>query len=641
MVHGRAVGFTMCFQMKQACASAKACVCRAIWPACNGTIGANRQTGKQEPYMRSQGTGHVHHATFKRWASAFGVSVMLAACGGGSGSDKLPPSKSPAREQAFVIAPGDQVASDAHAARFLTQATYGATPASIKKLNALGYSNWLQEQFLTPSLDSHWDYVARKGPAGCTVCDSIYINAAMESFWLQALQGQDQLRQRTVLALSELFVVSTVNSSVSIQPDAHAAYLDMLAKNAFGNFRDLLESVTRHPTMAHYLSHLRNQKEDPITGRTPDENFAREVMQLFTIGLWQLDEKGRRLKDAKGQDIPTYDLADVMGMARVMTGLSWGGPDDKDARWYGWTGEPTAWNQPLQMYGKFHSQGEKNFLKVSIPARNGIATKAQADDDLKVALDTLFNHANTPAFIGKQLIKRFVTSNPSDNYVGRVAQAFRNNGFGVRGDMKAILRAVLMDPEARDASRISDPTWGKLREPMVRYANFLRAFGVVSPTNKYRIWNLEDPINSLGQNPLRAPSVFNWFQPEYSPAGELGDAQLTAPEMQITHETTLTGYNNFLDMTIQRTTERFRFGRVDAHVVDYAPWIALAAQPDKLLDQLDTVLMNGQLSADTRKDVLQAVNSITRNYLDITRDEARVHMAIRLLMASPEYIVQK
>ncbi len=583
---------------------------------------------------------HREPARARLWLATTCLTVGLAACGGGSGPD----TRAQPQEEAIVILPEHVVHGEAEAARFLAQASYGATTPAMAELKKYGYRNWIERQFNTPRIDTHWDYVARQGPLKClsvtpTLCDSKHINAVMESFWQQAITGPDQLRQRMVFALSQIFVVSTVNSAVSVQPDAHGAYLDTLSTHAFGNFRDLLEAVTRHPAMGLYLSHMGNQKENPTTGQTPDENYAREVMQLFTIGLWELDEKGRR-RQLNGQDIPTYGLDDVMGMARVLTGLSWGDPDPTDSVKVGWWG-PTTFNAPMTMYPQHHSQGEKKFLGVTIPARSGTATKEQADDDLRIALDALFNHANTPAFISRQLIKRFVTSNPSDDYVGRVADAFRNNGFGVRGDLKAVIRAILLDPEARNAGKITDPQWGKLREPVVRYAHFLRAFNARSPTDRYMIWNLEDPISSLGQNPQRAPSVFNWYQPEYRPPGELADANVTAPEFQITHETTLTGYQNFMTNAVERTTANFVKDKPEAFVVDYSREIALAENPTDLINHLDVLLMNGQMSTGTRQQLLTALNTVNRNGNGLTRNQIRVHTAITLLMGSPEYIVQK
>ena len=497
--------------------------------------------------------------------------------------------------------------------------------AEIDSVAASGAEAWVTQQFATPPMDTHWAYVMeRKGPIGCTVCNAQYINATMESFWTQAVRGPDQLRQRTVLALSELFVVSTVNSAVEVQADAHASYLDMLSRNAFGNFRTLLEQVSTHPTMAHYLSHMRNQKEDPTTGRIPDENYAREVMQLFSIGLWQLNADGTRKTDGSGRPIPTYGQDDVMGRAKVFTGWSWNGPDKSFGRWSGWQG--FDWKNQLQNYPDFHSTSEKRFLGTVVPAGTS------GEQSMKVAMDTLFNHPNVGPFIGSQLIKRFVTSNPSPAYVGRVAAAFNNNGGGTRGDMKAVLRAVLLDPEARSAAQLADPNWGKLREPLVRFGNWMRAFNASASDGYYRIWNLEDPVSSIGQNPLRAPSVFNWFRPGYAPPGEILRKGLVAPEFQITHETTTTGYANF----VTHTVERGHGWNSSAIKANYAPEVALANNPAALMDRLNMLLAAGRMSASTRQTILDAVSA-----LPASNANARVHTAVALTMLSPDYIVQK
>lgn len=512
----------------------------------------------------------------------------------------------------------------ADAARLLIQATYGPTMAEIDRAAAMGPAAWISDQFSTPSRDTHWNYVmVRKGPVGCTVCDAQYINATMESFWDQAVRSPDQLRQRTVLALSELFVVSTVNSAVDVQADAHASYLDMLARNAFGNFRTLLEQVSTHPTMGSYLSHLKNEKEDLTTGRIPDENYAREVMQLFTIGLWQLNPDGSRKKDGNGRDIPTFNQADVMGMAKVFTGWGWYGPDKSASGWqWGATGD---YKNQMMLYPALHSTSEKRFLGAVVPANS------TGEQSMKIAMDTLFNHPNVAPFVGSQLIKRFVTSNPSPAYVARVSAAF-NNSNGVRGDMKAVLTAVLMDPEARDSAKANDPQWGKLREPLVRFATWLRAFDAKSAKGNYAIWNLEDTVASVGQNPLRAPSVFNWFRPGYAPPGEIMKRGLVAPEFQITHETTATGYANFISNTVERG-----FGWDQTNVKSsYTPELALASNPAALLDHLNLLLVAGRMSAGTRQTILDAVNAFPASDA-----KSRVYTAIALTMVSPEFIVQK
>lgn len=511
------------------------------------------------------------------------------------------------------------------ASRFLAQATYGPNMAEINRVASTGAAAWMEEQFNTPPMDSHWQYaMVRRGPPGCTVCDANHINAVMESFWLQAVRGPDQLRQRTVFALSQIFVVSNVNSSIDGVVGAHASYLDMLSRNAFGNFRQLLEQVATHPAMGHYLSHLRNEREDPATGRIPDENFAREVMQLFSIGLWQLNPDGTRQRDANGNFIPTYGQADVSGLARVFTGWSWGGPDRDGERWHGWRGE--TWQEPMQNYPAFHSSSEKRFLGVTIPANTS------GEQSLRIALDTLFNHRNVGPFIGRQLIQRFVTSNPSPAYVGRVAAAFNNNGQGVRGDMRAVLRAVLLDPEARDPNVANGATWGKLREPMVRFGHWMRAFDARSAQGNYRIWNLEDNVSSLGQNPLRAPSVFNWFRPDYAPPGQVLNQGLVAPEFQITHETTVTGYANFVAMTV----ERGHGWNDTAILANYAPEIALAGNPGALMDRLNLLLTAGRMTPATRQIIIDAINEVPA-----AQPSRRVHMAVALTLVSPDFVVQK
>ena len=528
-----------------------------------------------------------------------------------------------------IAPPSSGVTSKTDAARFLMQATWGPTMGEIDRVAAIGPEAWLQEQFATSPRDSHWTYVVeRKGPIGCNPCNSQYINATMESFWDQAVQGPDQLRQRMVFALSQVFVVSTVNSAVEIQADAHAAYLDVLSRNAFGNYRTLLEDVTLHPTMAHYLSHFANEKEDPVTGRIPDENYAREVMQLFSIGLWELNPDGTRRKDAQGRDIPTYGQDDVMGLARVLTGWGWAGAGTAEEYWRGWAGNAggASWNKPMQLYPQYHSTSEKRFLGTVIPAgTNG-------RESLRIALDRLHNHPNTGPFIAEQLIKRFTTSNPSPAYVGRVAAAFADNGRGVRGDMKAVLRAVLLDTEARRPDGRNAETHGRLREPMLRFGQWMRAFNARAANNHFQIWNLEDPVSSIGQNPLRSPSVFNWYRPSYAPPGEIQQRQMSAPEFQIAHETTVTGYANF----VVHTVERGHGWNESAIRGDYSAELALASNPAALVDRLNLLLTAGRVSGTNRQLIIDAVKAVPSSNATM-----RVHTAIALTMLSPDYQVQK
>lgn len=352
-------------------------------------------------------------------------------------------------------------------------------------------------------------------------------------------------------------------------------------------------------------------------------------MQLFSIGLWELNQDGTRRRDSSGAYIPTYNNQDVMGLAKVFTGWSWNGPDKSYGRWMGWgVAGPHLlnWRQQLQNYPDFHSTSEKRFLGTTIPAGSS------GETSLRIAIDTLFNHPNTAPFISKQLIQRLVTSNPSPAYVSRVVAAFNNNGSGVRGDMRAVLRAILLDAEARDSSYANQANWGKLREPMVRFATWMRAFNARSAHGAYRIWNLEDNVSSLGQNPLRAPSVFNWFRPDYAPPGPILNGGLVAPEFQITHETTTTGYANFVITTV----ERGHGWNSTAVVANYAPEIALASNPAQLLDHLNLLLTAGRMTPSTRQLITNAVTAVPAS-----NAAGRVHTAITLTMLSPEFIVQK
>ncbi|WP_137936592.1 DUF1800 domain-containing protein [Chitinivorax sp. B] len=520
------------------------------------------------------------------------------------------------------------------AARFLAQATFGPKPGDIEKLAQQGFISWLNNQFTAPptSHKAYLDQIISGLPPGSKALPThVY-----QSFWRQAATGNDQLRQRLVFALSELFVIS-VDGSLSNYPRGVAGYLDVLGQHAFGNFRQLLEAVSTSPMMGIYLSHLKNRKEDPQRGRVPDENYAREVMQLFSIGLYQLNPDGTpRL--VNGKPVETYGNDDVTGLAKVFTGWSWGGPDLSDARFNGSVKDPNRDVIPMQNYPKFHSTSEKRFLGVIIPAgTNG-------PDSLRMALDRLFNHPNTGPFITRQLIQRLVTSNPSPAYVQRVANVFANNGQGIRGDMKAIIRAILLDNEARNLNQLNSPAFGKLREPVVRLANWMRAFGKPSNSGNYLVGNTDSTTTSLAQTPMRSPSVFNFFRPGYVPPGTaIADRGLVAPEFQITHETSVAGYLNFMQNVVAKgvgTTAN----NVRDIPPDYAAELALADNPDALLARVELLLAYGGLSSGNRQTIRNAVASITIPADPVkaaTARRNRVQLAVYLVMASSDYLVQR
>lgn len=593
----------------------------------------------------------MNSATFRTMLAATSFAV-LTACGGGStengasvSSDKTfgalfssgdaattstsssAANTSAASQQRLNGVTAAVAITPEQASRFLAQASFGPTASQINAVAASGPAAWLNDQLnfgVTPTYRSYIDALSAAGaPAGQAQFN--------EFFWKRVVEGNDQLRQRVTFALSEIFVVSFEDGTLAEHPRGMADYYDMLGKNAFGNFRQLLESVTLHPMMGIYLSSLRNQKESG--NRLPDENFAREVMQLMTIGLYKLNQDGTQVL-VNGAPVETYTHADIMGMAKVMTGWSFNSTDMSGNRFLGNTKDPDWAIKPMVNYPNFHSTSEKTFLGTTISG----ATSGAAD--LKVALDTLFNHPNVGPFIGRQLIQRLVTSNPSPAYVGRVAAVFANNGAGVRGDMKAVIRAVLLDTEARTLSANT----GKVREPLLRLANWMRAFSATSASTRYLVPSLYDPIHGLGQAPLRAPNVFNFFRPGYvAPASEVGAAKMVAPEMQITAEPTVIGYLNYMQNAVA-----YGVGTGFDVKPNYQNELALVDNPAKLVDRINLLLLNGNMSSTLRAQILSAVSSVQRPAATSTNAELRsrlasyrVQLAIFLAMASPEYIVQK
>jgi uncharacterized protein (DUF1800 family) len=530
-----------------------------------------------------------------------------------------------------VPAAASTVAQRRDAARFLGQGTFGPTQAEVRALAGGDYAAWLEQQFNTPATESHAAYLRRGGPPGCNPCDARYINALHESFWLQAVTGQDQVRRRVAFALTQLFVVSEVGSSLEGNPAALGPYLDLLETHALGNFRDLLREVARSPAMGHYLSHFRNERAEPTTGRLPDENFAREVLQLFSIGLWELNLDGSRRLNAQGQPIPTYDQTDILNLARVFTGMSWNGPDTSDNRWHGWPingVETVAWDQPMQFYARFHAPEPKVILK-----RETIPANTPGQETFDRAIDVIFNHPNVGPFVSRQLIQRLVTSNPSPAYIARVASRFNDNGQGARGDMRAVVRAILLDAEARGPT--ADPSrFGKLREPMLRFSYWLRANGARADNGRFMIWNLENPTDSLGQNLFRSPSVFNFYRPDYAPPGDIAAAGLVAPEFQITHETSVTGYTN----AMQGWTN-YGYGWNEGHLrPDYSAELGLAHTPHVLVDYLAEKY--GVVLSTARRDALiSAVGAI--DFDDWWGAERRVQNAVFMMLSVPDFTVQK
>ena len=514
--------------------------------------------------------------------------------------------------------------SSQDAARFLTQSSFGVTPLELSRVQQLRFEAYLNAQFNAP-VTPHVAYLIASERPG----QHLDTRSTMESFWQKAVTGDDQLRQRVVFALSEIFVVSDASGMGVDQPYALSSYLDVLQNDAFGNFRDLLKDVTLNPAMGVYLSMRQNDREDARTGRIPNENYAREVNQLFSIGLYQLHPDGTLVLDANGQPIPTYDQSTIIGFAHVFTGWNFGSIRTNENNWRDYfeswdNNSHQTWIVPMQPWENHHSQASKKLL-------NGITLPAgqSARRDLEMAIDNIFNHPNVGPFICRQLIQRLVMSNPSPGYVYRVASVFNDNGQGVRGDMKAVIRAILLDYEARSPESINQQGYGKQREPVLRLSALLRAFNGHGANGRFQLWNLESPIWALGQNPLRAPNVFNFFEPSYAPPGAISAAGLTSPEFKITDDTQIIGSTN--------TSSWMIYGDgINGVTLDLSNLLPLANNPADLVDNLNLLLMSGQMSPAMRNIIVSTVNQVPAS------DSGwRVKMAIHLIVTSPQFAIQK
>ena len=539
-------------------------------------------------------------------AAAVLAATLLAGCGGGA-SDGAAPSPPPPPPPPPAPAPP----TAAEASRFLAQASFAASDAEIARVQTLGYSAWLDDQFVQPRTQGHADWMRANG-----YVDPANVNGFAgtdNTLWRKLIGSPDLLRQRVTLALSEIFVVSMAGLPVAWRSFVAAAYMDVLEANAFGTYRSLLEAVTLSPGMGVYLNMRGNQKEDPATGRVPDENYAREVLQLFSIGLVELAPDGS-LRNGVATD--TYTQETITGLARVFTGWDFDG----------FTRSDPAWTQrPMVLNAARHAEGAKSFLGTTIPAGT------DGRNALTQALDAIGAHANVGPYIGRQLIQRLVASHPSPAYVARVSAAFNDNGAGVRGDLKAVIKAVLLDSEARAAPTAGQTTRGKLREPIQRFVQWARSFGLSSPTGVWNIGNLSDPAARLGQSPLRSPSVFNFYRPGYVPPNSaLGSAGITAPEFQITNETTVVAWANYAQTIVANPP-----GEATAN---YSAELALASDAAALVRRVALLLAADALSADTVSRITNAVGSI-----GASTDSGklnRVHAALHLVLCAPEYLVQ-
>ncbi|NOQ75853.1 MAG: DUF1800 family protein [Crocinitomix sp.] len=539
-------------------------------------------------------------------------------------------------------------AKQMEAVRFLSQATFGADPELTDYVAEIGIESWIDEQFaiqpnyLAPSINEIFQttfetFLAEGGDSldFTTRPNWVHLDYA---WWDNTIKGKDLLRQRMAYALSEIVVISA-ESTLGSYGEALGVYYDILIENAFGNYRDILDDVTRNVAMGTYLSHLRNAKTDTVNNTNPDENYAREIMQLFSIGLYELNQDGTLKLDGDGNSIPTYNNEDIKEFAKVFTGFGIGGRID--------TSEATFTNSiyiadvtlPMKMWDEKHEPGEKHLLNGYV-----IADGQTGDEDVSDALDHLFNHENVPPFIATRLIQHFVKSNPTPEYVSEISAVFIDNGAGIRGDLGAVLKAILLHPEARTCEWINDAAQGKLREPILRYTTVARHFGGFSPYDN-RFWNYSYNFKSdVDQHPLHSPTVFNFFSPGFSPNGEISDAGLIAPVFEIHNSRTGINYANWVYYWVEyeyllacRSSD---VPEDNDNVVgtNMTRLYEYAKDADALLDQLDLFLCHGQLTERTRGIIKETLLEYPPTVTGLTE---RIQLASYLILISPDYNILK
>lgn len=539
------------------------------------------------------------------------AALPLAACGGGSGGG-APPSASvpPPPPPPAVVLP-----SRAEASRFLSQASMGSSIADIEQVTSIGYAAWLDQQFQTPRAISHWDWLVQ---AGFNDQSRIANEAGFDQvMWRQLIVSPDQLRVRVGMALLSFLVVGINGvTNLSWRQFATAAYVDLLMDGAFGNFRTLLTNISTNAAMGAFLTFLGNRRANAATGAVPDENYARELMQLFTIGLQRLNADGTVQTGAGGQPVETYTQDDITGLARVFTGWNLANSDNTT---------PERMRLPMVNTASQHETGVKTFLGTTIPAGT------TGPESMRLALDAIFAHPNVAPFVSKQLIQHLVTSNPAPAYVARVSAVFENNGSGVRGDLRAVVRAILLDVEARTQAIADTSSFGKLREPINRLTGWARAFNATSASGT---WSAPGDTSStsdrLGQSPGKSPSVFNFFRPGYTPPNTaIATAGLVAPEFQIANEPSVIAYINYMAGLVPSTAD-FR--------ANYGDVVSLASDSAALVNEVD-LRLGARLSDATKATIRGAVDAISATGTNGSNN--RVYTAVLLTLASPEFLVQK
>lgn len=494
------------------------------------------------------------------------------------------------------------------ASRFLNQASFGPTTDSIQEVMNIGLTGWLDQQVgMEPTKTRNQMYMTGQ---------QISATFWRHGWWRAVLVAPDQLRHRMAYALSQIFVVN--NEPGTVIGDnilTKASYYDMLVTGALGSYRGVLEEVTYSPSMGFYLSHLNNRKSDPAQNRFPDENFAREIMQLFSIGLWELNPDGTRRQDVEGNDIPTYDNSVITEMAKVFTGMSHSRSGGEVATSFYDSANGNDYIYPLKVWDEEHETGPKFLFNEVV-----IADGQTGEEDVQQTLDALAEHANTGPFISRLLIQRMTSANPSPEYLGRVAATWAAQD----GSLERVARAILLDPEARTIDR-GEGIRGKVREPLIRLTQIMRAFALPDESGKYGV--LYSALKQdLGQFAMSSPTVFNFYMPDYSPIGLLKDRGLTSPEFQIATASSLILTHDRLKTTA--SSGHWSRG------IDYTEELAMLDDVEGLIDHLDTLLTYGTLSPATRAAVRDRIVNESSN-------ANKVAVAVQIIVTSPEYTVLK
>jgi uncharacterized protein (DUF1800 family) len=562
-----------------------------------------------------------------RFAVALCVLLGLAACGGGGGGDNTVNSPMPTP----TPTPTPPPVAAADAARLLEQATFGATASDVAHVQDIGIDAYITEQLAYPTTQySGYSYTPHTAPVGCigdgsnppdasSLCarDRYTPFQVQRDFFLHALNDSDQLRQRVAFALSQIMVVSSVEI---YEAYGLADYQNILLNDAFGNYRTLLQDVTLSPTMGHYLDMANSDEANPQNGTVPNQNYAREVLQLFSIGLVALNPDGTQQLDAGGAPIPTFDGATIEGFASVFTGWTYPPLPGANSQWT----NPINFDGTMVAFPDHHEPGAKALLNgYSVPANQ---TPAQ---DLANALDNIFNHPNVGPFISRQLIQHLVTSNPSPAYVARVAAIFANNGQGVRGDLSAVVRAILTDTEARGAAPITN-VFGRLREPALFITSTLRSLGGQSDGVLLR-----SASSAMGQPIFSPDTVFSFFPPSYQIPG----TQTVAPEFGINNAATALARANFVNTVIMQggaKPDPTVTGSIGT-TINLTP-LSSAANNGALLAQLNQILMHGSLPSDASNIIVAAANSATASSTDPL---AAARVASYLILTSAQYQVER